>query len=77
MALRQRLETDSLGKKVVAELLKTAPPELQTVLTLRQQLAKSSVRKYQTMERAVCMTAERPADLLFTEPTAPGAGQAD
>lgn len=48
------LETDSLGKKVVAELIKTASPELQTVLELRQQLAKSSVRKYQTMERAVC-----------------------
>ena len=48
------LETDSLGKKVVAELIKTAPPELKTVLELRQQLAKSSVKKYQTMERAVC-----------------------
>lgn len=48
------LETDSLGKKVVAELIKTAPPELQTVLELRQQLAKFSVKKYQTMERAVC-----------------------
>lgn len=48
------LETDSLGKKVVAELIKAAPPELQTVLELRQQLAKSSVKKYQTMERAVC-----------------------
>jgi len=48
------LETDSLGKKVVAELIKTAPSELQTVLELRQQLAKSSVKKYQTMERAVC-----------------------
>ena len=48
------LETDSLGKKVVAELIKTAPPQLQTVLELRQQLAKSSVKKYQTMERAVC-----------------------
>lgn len=48
------LETDSLRKKVVAELIKTAPSELQTVLELRQQLAKSSVKKYQTMERAVC-----------------------
>lgn len=48
------LETDSLGKKVVAELIKNATPELQTVLELRQQLAKSSVKKYQTMERAVC-----------------------
>ena len=48
------METDTLGKKAVAEMLKTAPPELQTVLTLRQQLAKSSVKKYQAMETAVC-----------------------
>ena len=48
------METDSLGKKVVAELIKTAPAELQRVLMLRQQLAKSSVRKYQTMVTAVC-----------------------
>ena len=48
------METDTLGKKAVAEMLKTAPPELQTVLTLRQQLAKSSVKKYQAMEIAVC-----------------------
>lgn len=48
------LETDTLGKKAVAEMIKTAPPELQEVLTLRQQLAKSSVKKYQTMETCVC-----------------------
>ena len=48
------LETDSLDKKAVAELLKTAPEPLKTVLTLRQQLAKSSVKKYQAMENAVC-----------------------
>ena len=48
------METDSLDKKVVAELLKTAPPDLAEVLTLRQQLAKSSVRKYQAMEKTVC-----------------------
>ena len=48
------VETDTLGKKAVAELLKTAPPKLQKVLTLRQQLAKSSVKKYQAMETAVC-----------------------
>jgi len=38
------LETDTLGKKAVTELLKTAPSELREVLSLRQQLAKSSVR---------------------------------
>lgn len=48
------METDTLGKKAVAELLKTAPPLLADVLTLRQQLAKSSVKKYSAMETAVC-----------------------
>lgn len=48
------LETDTLGKKQVAELLKTAPEPLKSVLVLRQQLAKSSVKKYQAMENAVC-----------------------
>ena len=48
------METDTLGKKAVVELLKTAPPVLSNVLSLRQQLAKSSVRKYQAMQNAVC-----------------------
>ena len=48
------LEVDSLGKKEVAEMLKTALAELQKVLLLRQQLAKSSIKKYQAMEKAVC-----------------------
>ena len=48
------VETDSLDKKEVAELLKNAPTKLAAVLTLRQQLAKSSVRKYQAMEKTVC-----------------------
>ncbi|NLO45344.1 MAG: DNA polymerase [Clostridiales bacterium] len=48
------LETDTLGKKAVSELLKTAPPELRDVLSLRQQLAKSSVKKYTAMGNAVC-----------------------
>ena len=48
------IETDSLDKKTVAELLKDAPDNLADVLTLRQQLAKSSVRKYQAMEKTVC-----------------------
>ena len=48
------LATDTLGKKAVSEMLKTAPPELGKVLSLRQQLAKSSVKKFQAMETAVC-----------------------
>lgn len=48
------IETDRLDKKAVTELLKDAPDNLADVLTLRQQLAKSSVRKYQAMEKTVC-----------------------
>ena len=48
------IETDSLDKKAVAGLLQDASEPLKTVLTLRQQLAKSSVKKYQAMENAVC-----------------------
>ena len=48
------VETDSLDKKAVAELLKTAPEPLGEALALRQQLARSSVKKYQAMENAVC-----------------------
>lgn len=48
------LETDTLGKKAVSEMLKTASPLLAEALTLRQQLAKSSVKKYQAMQNAVC-----------------------
>lgn len=48
------LETDTLDKKAVAELLKTAPQPLGVALSLRQQLARSSVRKYQAMETAAC-----------------------
>ena len=59
------VETDSLGKKVVAELLKTAPPELAEVLTLRQQLAKSSVRKYQAMEKTVCSDSRARGMFMF------------
>ncbi|OOM80859.1 DNA polymerase I, thermostable [Clostridium puniceum] len=48
------LKTDTLGKKAVSEILKDAPQELSDVLTLRQQLSKSSIKKYQAMKNAVC-----------------------
>ena len=48
------VETDTLGKKTVSDLIKTVPEELASVLSLRQQLAKSSVKKYQAMQNAVC-----------------------
>lgn len=48
------LEMDSLDKKEVAQTNKTAPKELSEILLLRQQLSKSSVKKYQAMQNAVC-----------------------
>lgn len=48
------LEMDTLGKKAVAAMLKECPAHLREVLLLRQQLAKSSVKKYQAMQNAVC-----------------------
>jgi DNA polymerase len=48
------MEMESLGKKEVAAAIKTAPQDITDVLSLRQQLAKSSVKKYTAMENAVC-----------------------
>ena len=51
---KQGLELESLGKKEVAAVIKEAKWPLKSVLLLRQQLAKSSVKKYQAMLNAVC-----------------------
>jgi DNA polymerase len=48
------LKTDTLGKKAVVSLMETAPDDLKEVLKLRQQIAKSSVKKYQAMQNAAC-----------------------
>lgn len=50
----QGVETETLGKKAVNELMKEAPKDIAEILSLRQQLAKSSVKKYQAMANAVC-----------------------
>lgn len=48
------METESLGKKDIARLILDAPDKLKKALQLRLQLAKSSVKKYQEMQNAVC-----------------------
>ncbi|WP_090164697.1 DNA polymerase [Eubacterium pyruvativorans] len=48
------VETDTLGKRTVAALLNDAKGDIREVLSLRQQLAKSSVKKYQAMQNAAC-----------------------
>lgn len=53
--LKERdVDTESLDKKSVTALLAAVPAPLKEVLALRQQLAKSSVKKYQAMKNAVC-----------------------
>ena len=48
------LETDTLGKKAVAALIDETEGDVAQALSLRQQLARSSVKKYQAMENAAC-----------------------
>lgn len=50
----QGLKSDSLGKKEVQELIKTADEPVRTVLAMRLQLSKSSVKKYQAMQNTAC-----------------------
>lgn len=49
------IDTESLDKKAVIDLLKTVPTDVADVLTLRQQLAKSSVKKYQAMQNSIVL----------------------
>ncbi len=52
--LENGIETESLDKKAVKELIASSPSNIRKVLEIRQKLAKSSVKKYQAMENAVC-----------------------
>lgn len=53
--LNQRgMNTDSLSKASVAQLLQTTTGKVHQVLSLRQLLSKSSVKKYQAMQKAMC-----------------------
>ncbi|SEK23634.1 DNA polymerase [Ruminococcus sp. YRD2003] len=52
--LRKGIEAESLDKKAVPKILETASEDVKEVLTLYQQLSKSSVSKYHTMLNASC-----------------------
>lgn len=49
------VDTQSLDKKSVVKLLNTVSEDIAEVLLIRQKLAKSSVKKYQAMEDAICL----------------------
>lgn len=51
---QQGVNTDSLSKSTVAQLLQTTTGMVHQVLELRQLLSKSSVKKYQAMQKAMC-----------------------
>ena len=59
------MEIESLGKKEVATMLKDAPPDMREALILRQQLAKSSVKKYQAMQNCVCADGRAHGMFMF------------
>ena len=59
------IEAESLGKKDVAEMIKTAPEDLAKVLSLRQMLAKSSVKKYEAMRNSVCADSREHGMFMF------------
>lgn len=48
------VEMDTLGKKAVAAMIEETEGNVSEALSLRQQLAKSSVKKYLAMENAAC-----------------------
>lgn len=50
----QGVETETLSKDAVEELLSEATDNVAEMLNIRKQLAKSSVKKYTAMETAVC-----------------------
>ncbi|MBL4937780.1 DNA polymerase [Clostridium sp. YIM B02515] len=51
---KQGMETASLSKDAVSKLIEDTEGEVQDALSIRQQLAKSSVKKYAAMEKVVC-----------------------
>lgn len=48
------VEAESLSRKAVAELIEGADGEVEELLRLRLLMAKTSVKKYEAMERSVC-----------------------
>ena len=59
------IETDSLDKKAVKALLEAAPDDVKEVLRLKQQLARSSVKKYQKMQETMCADGRARGMFMF------------
>ncbi len=59
------IETESLDKKAVKELLTSVEKDVAAVLSCRQQLAKSSVSKYTAMSNMICADSRARGCFMF------------
>ncbi len=59
------METESLSKKAVAEMIAETDGEVEELLRLRLLMAKTSVKKYEAMERSVCSDGRVHGMLMF------------
>ena len=59
------MEAESLSKKAVAEMLAETDGEVEELLRLRLLMAKTSVKKYEAMERSVCSDGRIHGMLMF------------
>lgn len=48
------LEVESLSKKAVSDLSKESDGEVEALLKLRMEMAKTSIKKYEAIERSIC-----------------------
>jgi DNA polymerase len=69
------LETDTLGKKSRCGIAKNSAAPLGDALALRQQMAKSSVKKYQAMQNCVCADGRARGMFMFYGANRTGGGQ--
>ncbi len=68
------MEAESLSKKAVAEMIAETDGEVEELLRLRAADGKTSVKKYEAMERSVCSDGRIHGMLMFMVRTAPGDG---
>ena len=59
------METESLSKKAVADMIAETDGEVEELLRLRLLMAKTSVKKYEAMERSVCSDGRVHGMLMF------------
>lgn len=71
------VEIDSLSKGAVAELIEDADGEVLEALKLRLLMAKTSVKKYEAIERSVCSDGRVHGLLRFMGQIVPAGGQED